>query len=65
MKKSKNKGKSKLRIKPMKYTLMELRKINYCKRKGIPVPQELLDKKFEDFVIEDKVKEVNFCNCRK
>lgn len=57
MKKSKNKGKSKLRIKPMKYTLMELRKINYCKRKGIPVPQELLDKKFEDFVIEDKVKE--------
>ena len=26
MKKSKNKGKSKLRIKPMKYTLMELRK---------------------------------------
>lgn len=40
MKKTKNKGKSKLRIKPMKYTLMELRKINYCKRKGIPIPQE-------------------------
>ena len=52
----KNKAKAKLRIKPIKYTLMELRKINFCKRKGIPIPQELLDKKFEDFAIEDKTK---------
>lgn len=52
----KSKAKAKLRIKPIKYTLMELRKINYCKRKGIPVPQELLDKKFEDFAIEEKAK---------
>lgn len=52
----KGKGKPKLRIKPIKYTLMELRHINYCKRKGIPIPQELLDKKFEDFTIDDKQK---------
>ena len=52
----KGKTKPKLRIKPIKYTLMELRHINYCKRKGIPIPQELLDKKFEDFTIDDKQK---------
>ena len=40
---------AKIKIKPLRYTLMELREMNYLKRKGKPIPKELLNKPFEDF----------------
>ena len=45
MKKSKtNAGPGKLKIKPVRYTLAEQRKINYLTRNGLPIPDELKNK---------------------
>ena len=47
---------AKIKIKPLRYTLMELREMNYLKRKGKPIPVELLKKPFEDFEIGNQLK---------
>ena len=47
---------AKIKIKPLRYTLMELREINFLKRKGRPIPPELLNKPFEDFDVGNKLK---------
>ena len=47
---------AKIKIKPLRYTLMELREMNYLKRKGKPIPIELLKKPFEDFEIGNQLK---------
>ena len=46
---------AKLKIKPLRYTLMELREINYLKRKGKPIPTQLLNKPFEDFDVTNQI----------
>ena len=46
---------AKLKIKPLRYTLMELREINYLKRKGKPIPTQLLNKPFEDFELTNQI----------
>lgn len=56
----KGKKKQNLKIKPMIYSLMEIRKMDYLQRNGLPIPQELLDrKKAED---ERQAKEVAIKN---
>jgi hypothetical protein len=35
---------------------MELREMNYLKRKGKPIPKELLNKPFEDFDVSNQIK---------
>ena len=47
---------AKIKIKPLRYTLMELREMNYLKRKGKPIPKELLNKPFEDFDVSNQIK---------
>ena len=47
---------AKIKIKPLRYTLMELRKMNYLKRRGKPIPLELLNKPFEDFDVSNQIK---------
>ena len=46
---------AKIKIRPLKYTLMELREINYYKRRGKPIPVELLSKHFEDFDVRNQL----------
>ena len=46
------KGKN-FKIHPLKYTLMELRKINYLKRNNLPIPAELKNRKFEHFPFDE------------
>ena len=45
-----------IKIKPLRYTLMELREINFLKRKGRPIPPKLLNKPFEDFDVGNELK---------
>lgn len=55
--------KNKLKVKPLKWTLMELRKMNFLRRKNLPIPKELLEKKFENFDLNDSkliIVEVNY-----
>ena len=47
---------AKIKIKPLRYTLMELRQINFLKRKGKPIPVDLLNKPFEDFDVGNQIK---------
>ena len=47
---------AKIKIKPLRYTLMELREMNYLKRKGKKIPVELLNKPFEDFDVGNQLK---------
>ena len=55
-----NVASKKLKIKPMRYTLMELRKINYLTRNGLPIPDELKNKQYEDLPInQPKAKNAN------
>ena len=42
---------AKLKIKSLRYTLMELREINYLKRNGKPIPPSLKFKRCDDFEI--------------
>lgn len=57
MKKSKtNAGPGKLKIKPVRYTLAEQRKINYLTRNGLPIPDELKNKPYEDLPIHSPSK---------
>ena len=49
---------AKIKIKPLRYTLMELREMNYLKRKGKPIPSELLNKPFEDFDVNNNINQI-------
>ena len=53
MKKKKDKKGKNFKIHPLKYTLMELRKINYLKRNNLPIPAELKNRKFEHFPFDE------------
>ena len=53
MKSKDKKNKNKLKIHPLRYTLMELRKINYLKRNNLPIPAELKNRKFEHFPFDE------------
>ena len=53
---TKQKEKIQLNIKYVPYTLMELREINYLKRRGLDIPERLLNKKNEDLENEDEEK---------
>ena len=55
MKSKDKKNKGKLKIHPLRYTLMELRKINYLKRNNLPIPSELKNKKFEHFDVDESM----------
>ena len=53
MNKKKDKKGKNFKIHPLKYTLMELRKINYLKRNNLPIPAELKNRKFEHFPFDE------------
>ena len=53
MNKKKDKKGKNFKIHPLKYTLMELRKINYLKRNHLPIPSELKNRKFEHFPFDE------------
>ena len=57
--------KKKLRIKPLIYTMMEVRKIKYLLRKDKEIPKELLEKEFEDYELDKETKYVDQINSRK
>ena len=42
-----------IKVRVLKYTLMELREMNYLRRKGKEIPSNLLNKTFEDFDINN------------
>ena len=56
MEKEDEKNIAKIKIKPLRYSLMELREMNFLKRKGRPIPAELLNKPFEDFDVNMQFK---------
>ena len=53
MNKKKDKKGKNFKIHPLKYTLMELRKIYYLKRNNLPIPAELKNRKFEHFPFDE------------
>ena len=57
--------KKKLRIKPLIYTMMELRKIKYLLRKDKEIPKELLEKEFEDYELDKETKYIDQITSKK